>query len=116
MIESIILICLTIFCFFRRAKRKTVLLRLENRKMIITVTDDDIKNGIPCDTKNCPVALAVKRLFNNKVNVEVGGWLRVGNMDYSISLAGIDFIGRFDKGEKDIWGVTFEAKLINHFE
>lgn len=27
----------------------------------ITVTDEDIANGIPGDTCNCPIALAVKR-------------------------------------------------------
>lgn len=28
----------------------------------IEVTEEDIKNGIPCDGDHCPIALAVKRL------------------------------------------------------
>lgn len=41
--------------------------------MLIKVTEDDIKKGRPCDSGNCPISLAVKRVFpdyDNSVGVE----------------------------------------------
>lgn len=38
-------------------------------KVRIRVTYNDIKNGIRCDTKNCPIARAISRRVKTKVEV-----------------------------------------------
>ncbi len=37
---------------------------------LIDITDDDIKNGVQCDTKKCAIARALKREYKTD-NVEV---------------------------------------------
>ena len=37
---------------------------------LIEITDDDIKNGVQCDTKKCAIARALKREYKTD-NVEV---------------------------------------------
>lgn len=39
------------------------------KKIKITVTKQDIKNGVPGDGENCPIALAFKRVLGDSPNI-----------------------------------------------
>jgi hypothetical protein len=43
-------------------------------ELVIEVTADDIRLGVPCDASHCPVALAVRRLYPGASAVMVGGY------------------------------------------
>jgi hypothetical protein len=41
------------------------------KQVILTVTDEDIRNGVPDDECDCPVALALRRLLSDDYDVAV---------------------------------------------
>lgn len=80
--------------------------------MKVTVTEDDIKFGIPKCSESCPVAIAIKRLYPDRV-VKVGitgiylvkdGITHVYKMPKEITVA----ITSYDYG-KPMTPVEFEA-------
>ena len=89
--------------------------------MLIEVTVDDIKNGIPGDECACPIALAIMRAFPNAYLVSVNGdsimvhySLQDDNEDYNQydSPASVDsFISKFDNEEFRSEVKPFEFEL-----
>ena len=72
--------------------------------MIIKVTDEDIKKGIPSDCYNCAISQSLKRIFKEDfATTEVDGSdinLIVGNKKYGVHWKNesdvLDFIFDFD--------------------
>jgi len=72
-------------------------------KRTVTVLQDDIDQGYPCDTQKCPVARAVRRdladLFLYGVVSVTGGTIYFGVGRYLLTPAPVaDFVDRFDRG------------------
>jgi hypothetical protein len=67
----------------------------------VEVTALDIMLGKPDSTTQCPVALAIKRATNRKINVRVSeDWLNVGRYSFYLPLKVSAFIQKFDQHKK----------------
>ena len=49
--------------------------------IVVTVTKEDIRDGVRADPRNCPIARAIKRL--GYLTVEVTHLIRIGNKRFS---------------------------------
>jgi hypothetical protein len=88
----------------------------------IEVTRDDIRNGIPYNSFNCPIARAVQRQFPNHPTRVFVTYMTLGGLRGELPEEAIDFIGRFDnklfKWERWLmrpftFSVEFEATPID---
>lgn len=80
--------------------------------MKISVTKNDIKNGVPLSECKCPIALAIKRkLKTNKVHVED---VSATILDQYIMLPSIavSFIKDFDC-ETEVLPFSFNLDIVN---
>lgn len=77
--------------------------------MKVSVTTEDIKQGKRVSCRECPVALAVKRIFQDEDNVSVAIYIRVGGVMYEYPEEVVDFICNFDKGSL-VEPIEFEMK------
>lgn len=71
-------------------------------KILISVTQDDINNGICGDAENCPIALSVKRQFNSR-HVQVNNLNIITSdkeMFFWLPDIARDFIFKYDNHEK----------------
>lgn len=67
--------------------------------MKIQVTSTDISRGKKAKACQCPIGLAARRVFKERVIVDSDGCHLMGGGRYSLPKEAQNFISRFDKGE-----------------
>lgn len=92
------------------------------KKIKVTVTKEDIKNGVKCEGHSCPIALATSRLFGDRFQSnhvdcnQARITLRSKDLPlkftvkyYNLSRAAKRFIAKFDKpyGRKSVKPISF---------
>ncbi len=63
----------------------------------VCVSAEDIANGVKGDATNCAIALALKKISDEDVEVEVPGVL-LGSIRYTLPKEAEEFVDRFDNG------------------
>jgi len=69
----------------------------------IEVSAKDIKNGARANCRECPIALALKRVFNDKIGVGSGAFWFCEGRDYMavpLPLIVAEFVFSFDHKKK----------------
>ena len=70
-----------------------------NRRLVLTVTAEDIATGVARDSEFCPIANAASRRFPDYYWVEVAGeGMTAGGLDWVATERTAQFIERFDEG------------------
>jgi hypothetical protein len=79
--------------------------------MIINVTEEDIKNGVPRNSTCCPIALAIKRQNNNRpLDIGLYGIFRYNKASIIFPVEVTLFIQNFDMGGP-VQPFSFECPL-----
>jgi len=79
----------------------------------INVTENDIRQGVPEDCNQCPIAIAALRVFP-ETEIRVGDMIEVYPLNgddeewYDLPDSALEFISDFDDG-KDVHPFSFEA-------
>ena len=84
-------------------------------KVLIEVTEKDIKMGKKGDGYSCPIARAIKRALRKKITVHSNGVYSIYNFSkvmYKISLEARLFIDQFDRGNS-VKPIKFYIKYVN---
>jgi hypothetical protein len=63
----------------------------------VYVSAEDIANGIKGDATNCAIALALKKISDEDVEVEVPG-VMLGSVRYTLPKEAEEFVDKFDNG------------------
>ena len=67
--------------------------------MILTVTKEDIENGVRFESTECPVSLALSRKLGKMIIVEPGTWYGFGEAPNSLPRSVKRFVKSFDNGK-----------------
>lgn len=92
-------------------------------KRLVTVTEDDIRNGTPGNCETCPVALAAKRaypeasdvyVYEKEISVVVtGGYCHTTSYQQWLPDAARNFVRDFDaKGADAVEPFSVELELV----
>ncbi len=83
------------------------------KSFTVKVTKKIIKKGVPCDSGQCPVALAVKRLdgFGKKTRT-CGSFIYSGHRVFKLPKVAFNWVLRFDSGKK-MKPIKFKIKRID---
>ena len=86
--------------------------------MIVQVSKEHIKRGVPHSSRYCPVALAINLVdgFNEEVLVspkdkDLGGGIKIGAKHYHAPRSVERFVKQFDKG-KPVKPFNFKLKEV----
>lgn len=97
----------------------------------VSVTEEDINNGVPGDPNYCPIALAIQRIFPNfgvmvgkdRINLEFEMNNSPGFYCIGTTYSQYRFVRRFDKGKSvqpfNFWisdPMTLDSKKYEDFE
>lgn len=66
--------------------------------MKISLTQDDIDNGLPDDCEDCPVALAIKRVNPDAYVTAYSHEITIDRVKFEVPLSVSVFINNFDDG------------------
>ena len=77
--------------------------------MLIEVTEEDIKKGIPRDDYFCPITLAISRC-SDKIPAVYNFWIVIDGKKYPHTKKLIQFIADFDAG-KPVKPFRFRLKI-----
>lgn len=92
----------------------------------VEIKDSDVVRGVAGNSKNCPIAKAIRRAVGRNHSVSVDGTeiVSVGDNEYSIPKKAQDFVSRYDKGfwmspkersahNKTIKPISFVARQVS---
>lgn len=85
-------------------------------RIVVNVTEEDIKNGKRCAPDSCPISLAIKRTIGEGTIVKTGrAWITVNGKDFYHSKKTMDFVRNFDR-EKLVTPFKFQLERIPNAE